>query len=98
VPLRSTGSGRGGGALLWATRRPRHAGSARTYGPALHQPAAGETGSGKTTLGWLFPPKALAATVSSLKNDLVDYEIFARQAGDHASLAASQGRDAALAA
>lgn len=84
--------------MLWATRRSRHAGSARTYGPALHQPGVGEAGSFKTTLGSLFPPMALAAAVSSLKNDLVDYKTFARQAGDHASLTASRGRCAALAA
>lgn len=36
--------------------------------------------------------------VSSLKNDLVDYKTFARQAGGHASLTASRGRYAAPAA
>jgi hypothetical protein len=32
----------------------------------------------------LLPPKALAAAVSSLKNDLVDYETFARRPTPHA--------------
>ena len=84
--------------MLRAARRPRNARPARTCGSALHQPGVGETGSFKTTLGSLFPPKALAAAVSSLKNDLVGYKTFTRQAGDHASLTASRGRYAALAA